>query len=61
ATSSSIALAMGSGVWYPLTVGRNVLSYYVRDMDEVCAPVLLEMQELWAVQALLLEPVTSLE
>ncbi|AAZ12728.1 hypothetical protein, conserved [Trypanosoma brucei brucei TREU927] len=46
-------------VWYPLTVGRNVLSYYVRDMDEVCEPVLLEMQELWAVQALLLEPVTS--
>ncbi|GET87604.1 hypothetical protein, conserved [Leishmania tarentolae] len=35
----------------PLFLGRNLLAYLVRDVDDVCDPVVLEGREVWAVQA----------
>ncbi|CAG9572272.1 conserved hypothetical protein [Leishmania major strain Friedlin] len=35
----------------PLFLGRNLVAYLVRDVDDVCDPVVLERRELWAVQA----------
>ncbi|RNF19479.1 hypothetical protein TcG_04337 [Trypanosoma cruzi] len=44
---------------YPMFVGRNEIFFYVRDLDEVCDPVLLEVQEVWALQGILLQPSIS--
>ncbi|CBZ25403.1 conserved hypothetical protein [Leishmania mexicana MHOM/GT/2001/U1103] len=35
----------------PLFLGRNLVAYLVRDVDDVCDPVVLERREVWAVQA----------
>ncbi|KAK7195086.1 hypothetical protein NESM_000431700 [Novymonas esmeraldas] len=42
--------AAGS-VAVPLFLGRNRLAYLVRDVDDVCEPVVLETREVWAVQS----------
>ncbi|KAG5503786.1 hypothetical protein JIQ42_07303 [Leishmania sp. Namibia] len=35
----------------PLFLGRNLVAYLVRDVDDVCDPVVLEGREVWAVQS----------
>ncbi|KAG5481508.1 hypothetical protein LSCM1_05526 [Leishmania martiniquensis] len=35
----------------PLFLGRNFVAYLVRDIDDVCDPVVLEGHEVWAVQS----------
>ncbi|KAG5508178.1 hypothetical protein JKF63_05433 [Porcisia hertigi] len=35
----------------PLFLGRNLFAYLVRDVDDVCDPVVLEERDLWAVQS----------
>ena len=45
-----------AGVSVPLFLGRNLLAYVVRDVDDVCDPVTLEGREVWAVQSLVQTP-----
>ncbi|CAJ1987832.1 hypothetical protein conserved [Leishmania donovani] len=40
----------------PLFLGRNLVAYLVRDVDDVCDPVVLERREVWAVQAHITTP-----
>ncbi|KPI85999.1 hypothetical protein ABL78_4932 [Leptomonas seymouri] len=44
------------GVPVPLFIGRNLLAYVVRDVDDVCDPVVLEGREIWAVQSVVQTP-----
>ncbi|KAI5687220.1 hypothetical protein MNV84_02369 [Leishmania braziliensis] len=39
------------GALVPLFLGRNLVAYFVRDVDDVCDPVVLEEREVWAVQS----------
>ncbi|KPA76136.1 putative mitochondrial hypothetical protein [Leptomonas pyrrhocoris] len=45
-----------AGVAVPLFVGRNLVAYVVRDVDDVCEPVVLEGREIWAVQSIIETP-----
>jgi hypothetical protein len=51
-SSSAAATAVG-GVSMPLFIGRNLVAYVVRDVDDVCDPVVLEGREIWAVQSVI--------
>ncbi|RNF26650.1 uncharacterized protein Tco025E_01112 [Trypanosoma conorhini] len=44
---------------FPVFVGLNNISFYARDVDGLCDPVLLETHEVWALQGILLQPSTS--
>ncbi|KAG8346963.1 hypothetical protein TRVL_02206 [Trypanosoma vivax] len=44
---------------FQLSPGHNMVSYYLTDVDNVCDPVLIEVHNVWAVQAVLLQPSTS--